>query len=87
MMKRDSDISRKNWEKGQEIIADYLSGKTPGSDKVSIAMQACKTHTAMMATESNRETNILTAVKMVYDDPKEREKYIKATMPQMIEKK
>lgn len=86
-MKRDSEISRKNWEKGQEIIGKYLNGEIQGSDKVSIAMQACKTHTAMMATESNRETNILTAVKMVYDDPKEREKYIKATMPQMIEKK
>jgi hypothetical protein len=41
----------------------------------------------MMATEANRETNLLTAVKMIYEDPKEREKYIKATMPIMIEEK
>jgi hypothetical protein len=86
-MQRDSERSRKNWELGQEIIGKYLKGEIAGSDKISISLQACKTHVAMMATESNRETNVLTAVKMVYEDPKERAKYIKATMPQMIEKK
>jgi len=86
-MQKDSEKSRKNWDVGQEIVGKYLRGEVAGSEKVSTALQACKVHVAMLATEANRETNILTAVKMVYDDPKEREKYIRASMPQMIEKK
>jgi len=83
---RDSEKSRKNWDLGQDLVNKYLTGELKGSDKINIALQACKTHVAMMATEANRESNILVAAKMVYDDPKEREKYIKATMPKMLEK-
>jgi len=87
MLMKDSEKSRKNWELGQEIIGKYLKGELAGSDKISIAMQASKTHVAMCATESNRETNFLTMAKMIIEDPKEREKYIKATMPRMLEGK
>jgi hypothetical protein len=84
---RDSEKSRRNWDLGQKIIGRYLKGEKVVDDQVKIALQACKTHVTMMATEANRETNLLTAVKMIYEDPKEREKYIKATMPIMIEEK
>ena len=86
-MQKDSEKSRRNWELGQGLVERYLKGELAGSEKVQTALQACKVHVAMMATEANRESNILTAVKMVYEDPKEREKYIRASMPQMIEKK
>ena len=84
---KDSEKSRKNWELGQELIGKYLLGQIAGSDKIQIALQVCKAHVAMMATESNKETNILTAAKMIYEDTKEREKYIKMTMPKMLESK
>ncbi len=83
----DSEKSRKNWDLGQEIIGEYLNGKIPGSDKVKIAMQACTQHARMIASEANHDTNRLIMARMVYDNPKEREKYIRASMPTMIEKK
>jgi hypothetical protein len=85
-MERDSEKSRKNWDLGQDIIGKYLRNEIAGSEKVQTALQACKVHVGMMATESNRETNVLTAARMVLDD-KEREKYIKASMPKLLEKK
>ena len=86
-MQKDSEKSRKNWELGQEIVNKFLRGEIAGSDKVKISMQACTQHARMIASEANQDTNRLIMARLVYDDPKEREKYIKASMPQLIEKK
>ena len=86
-MSKDSEKSRKNWDLGQDLINKFLKGELAGSDKVKMAMQACTQHARMIASEANHDTNRLIMARMIYDDPKEREKYIKASMPQMIEKK
>jgi len=86
-MQKDSERSRKNWDLGQEIVNKYLKGEISGSDKVKISMQACTQHARMIASEANHDTNRLIMARLVYDDPKEREKYIRASMPQVIEKK
>ena len=85
-MQRDSEKSRKNWDLGQDIIAKYLKGEIAGSEKVKVSLQACTQHARMMASEANAETNKLIAARLIYDDPKERQKYIRATLPQMMEK-
>ncbi len=86
-MQKDSEKSRINWVLGQEILNKYLKGEIQGSDKIRIALQACNQHAKMIASEANHETNRLVAARLVYEDPKEREKYIKATMPKLLEGK
>lgn len=87
-MKRDSEISRKNWEKGQQIINEYLGGSREETNKVKIALAACNQHSRMVASEANMETNHLVLARIVYEDSEERREYIRKSMPQMlIEKK
>jgi hypothetical protein len=83
---KDSEKSRKNWELGQDILAQYLMGKSPGGDKVKIALQACNQHAKMIASEANHDTNKLVMARMIYQNPKELEEYIKKSMPKMLEK-
>jgi len=87
-MERDSMKSRKNWELGNDLIGDYLTGKREGGDKVNVAIQACKIHNAAVSAESHMETNRLILGQLIYQDEKELKEYIKKSMPQMmIEKK
>lgn len=83
-MKRDSEASRKNWDSGQEIIHEYLTGKREGTDMVKIAIAACGQHSRILASEANMETNRLVLSRLIYEDPAEREKYIRKSMPQMM---
>ncbi len=51
-------------------------------------MAAVHAHVRMKATEANDDTNRLGLAKLIYNDPKARESYIKKSMPHMmIEKK
>lgn len=86
-MKRDSEKSRKVWEAGTDVLHEYLTGKIQGSDKVKIAVTAMGHHARMIASEANLETNRLILAKMIYPSAEEKSKYIKASMPQMIEGK
>ncbi len=83
-MNRDSEKSRKVWEAGMDILLKYAKGEIQGSDKVKIMLVACGHHRAMVASEANMETNRLILAKTIYGNPAEREKYIKAAMPQML---
>jgi len=86
MITKDSEKSRVNWNLGQELIRKYLSGEVKGSDQISIALQACKTHGAMVATESSQVGNLLVATRMISENVKEREAYVKKSMPQLVVK-
>jgi len=75
-------------EEGAKIVLEYLKGTKEVSDKVKIAMASVHVHVKMKATEANDDTNRLGLAKLVYNDPKARETYIKKSMPHMmIEKK
>lgn len=87
-MIRDSEKSRKNWEKANEIIFDVICEKRPFTELSKFALQAGNLHAKIMATEANLETNRLTMAKMVYGDVGELKKYVEKSMPQMmVEKK
>lgn len=86
-MERDSEKSRKVWDAGTDVLHEYLTGKSQGSDKVKLAVVAMGHHARMVASEANMETNRLILAKMVYSNPKEKARYIKASMPQMLEEK
>ncbi len=87
-MIRDSEKSRKNWEKANEMIFDVITEKRQYTDLAKFALQAGNLHAKIVASEANMETNRLVMGKMVYSDPEELKKYVKASMPQMmIEKK
>lgn len=81
---RDSEMTRPLAKKASELLLKYLEGKSPGTDQVRIALTTLQTHVKMMATEANDDTNKLGLAKMIYADPKLREKYIRASMPHMI---
>ena len=83
-MIRDSEKSRKNWEKANEIIFDTITEKRQFTDLTKFTLQAANLHAKIMATEANMETNRLTMAKMIYSDPKELEKYVIKSMPQMM---
>ena len=86
-MKRDSEASRKNWEKANEMIFDVLTEKRPFTDLAKFALQASNVHAKIAAAESHMETNRLMMGKMIYENPAELKKYIEKSMPQMIEEK
>ncbi len=87
-MIRDSERSRKNWEKANDMIFEVINEKRPYTDLAKFALQAGNLHAKIMATEANMETNRLVMGKMIYDDPLELKKYVEKSMPQMmIEKK
>jgi len=83
-MNRDSEMTRAMAEEGSKIVLEYLKGNKEGGDKVKIAMAAVHAHVKMKATEANDDTNRLGLVKLIYDDPKIREAYIKKSMPHMM---
>lgn len=87
-MTRDSEKSRKNWEKANDMIFDVISEKRPFTDLAKFALQAGNLHAKIIASEANMETNRLVMAKMIYTDPAELKKYVEKSMPQMmIEKK
>lgn len=86
-MNRDSEITRPLAEEGGKIALKYLRGEIDGSEKVKWSFLAIGHHVRMKATEANDDTNRLGLVKLIYDDPKSRELYIRKSMPHMIEKK
>ena len=83
-MSRDSELTRPLAKAGAAILLKYLEGKMAGNEQVKIALSSLQTHVKMMATEANDDTNKLGLAKMIYNDPKLREKYIRDTMPYMI---
>ena len=87
-MIRDSEKSRKNWEKANEMIFDVITEKRQCTDLAKFALQAGNLHAKIMATEANMETNRLIMASKVYGDPVEMKKYVEKSMPQMmLEKK
>ena len=81
---RDSEMTRPLARKSSEILMKYLDGKIPGNDQIRIALASLQTHVKMMATEANDDGNKLGLAKMIYNDPKLRETYIRKSMPHMI---
>ncbi len=87
-MNRDSEKSRKNWEKANDMIFDVITEKRPYTDLAKFALQAGNLHAKIMATEANMETNRLIMGSKIYGDPAEMRKYVEKSMPHMmIEKK
>jgi len=88
MIIRDSEMTRPLAEEATKIVLEYLKGNKEGGDKVKIAMAVVHAHVRMKATEANDDTNRLGLAKLIYNDPKAREAYVKKSMPHMmIEKK
>ncbi len=84
-MNRDSEMTRPMAEEGSKIVLEYLrGGSKEAGDKVKIAMAAVHVHVKMKATEANDDTNRLGLVKLIYEDPKIREAYIRKSMPHMM---
>lgn len=87
-MIRDSEKSRKNWDKSQEIIYEIITEKRPLTDLEKFALQAGNLHQKILATESNMERTRWGIARKIYTDEKELKKYIEKSQPQMmIEKK
>jgi hypothetical protein len=86
-MIRDSEKSRKNWEKANEMIFDVITEKRPFTDLAKFALQAGNLHAKIVSSESNMETNRLVMAKMIYTNPEEMKKYVEKSMPQMVTEK
>ncbi len=87
-MIRDSEKSRKNWERANEVIFDVINEKRPFTELAKFALQAGGLHAKIMATEANMEANRVNMATKIYSDPIELKKYVEKSMPQMmIEKK
>jgi hypothetical protein len=87
-MKESDIITKPLAEKGSRLVNDYFDGKIEGGEKVKMGAAMILAHIKLKATEANDDTNKLGIVKLLYQDPKIRENYIKKTMPHMlIEKK
>lgn len=87
-MNRDSELTRPLAEEGSKIALKYFKGEIEGGEKVKLAFLAIGHHVRMKATEANDDTNRLGLAKLIYSDPKNRENYVKKSMPHlMLEKK
>lgn len=86
-MKESESITKSLAEAGSEIALKYLKGEILGSEKVKYSFAAILAHIKLKATEANDDTNKLGIIKLLYQDPKARENYIKKTMPYMLVEK
>ena len=83
-MKESDSITKPLAEEGSKIALKYLKGEIDGSEKVKFSFAAIIAHIKLKATEANDDTNKLGIIKLIYQDPKAREDYIKKTMPHML---